>query len=107
MLFGNLYSVNLPTQIGKAPLKSTPADVNLVSKAIVFDLETVQLIFAKGDSIKCFYRVNSFSKDKPYTIDVTRENKINIRLNVNPFDGEFYVSYKKGTGYFYGFLRKD
>lgn len=88
-------------------LKPTPIDVNLVSKAIVLDFETVQVIFAKGDTIKCFYKVNSFSKDKPYTIDLTRESKVNIRLNVNPFDNELYVSYRRGKGYFYGFLRKD
>ena len=88
-------------------LKPTPAEYNLVSKILFIDFETVQIIFSKGDSIKCFYKVNSFAKDKPFSMDITRDNKVNIRLNLNPMDNQVYVSYKRGKGYLYGFLRKE
>ncbi|MEI7981374.1 MAG: hypothetical protein WCI71_06945 [Bacteroidota bacterium] len=87
-------------------LKPAPADYSPVTKIIFIDFEFAQLNFSSGDSIKCFYKINSFAADKPFTIDFTRENKVNILLHVNPIDGELYASYRKGKGYFYGFLRK-
>lgn len=88
-------------------LMPTPPDQNPLSKVVFTDAETALLIFAKGDSIKCFYRVNSFSSDKPYSIDLSRDSRVNIRLLANPAEGELYVSYRKGKGYFYGFIRKQ
>jgi len=81
-------------------------DSNSIKKLVFHDFETVVVIFSKGDSLKCFYTVNSFAIDKPWTMDLTRAPKINIRLNVNPVDGELYVSYRKNKGFYYGFMRK-
>ncbi len=87
-------------------LMATSPDSNSIVKLAFLDHETALVIFSKGDSIKCFYQVNSFAKDKPWTMDLTRVPKINIRLNLNPFDGELYVSYRKNKGFYYGFMRK-
>ena len=87
-------------------LMASSPDSNSVKRLVFLDFETVEVFFNKGDSVKCFYHVNSFAKDKPWTMDVTRGTKTNIRLNANPFDGELYVSYRKNKGYYYGFMRK-
>ena len=87
-------------------LMSSSPDSNSVTKLVFLDFETVQVFLSKGDSVKCFYKVNSFAKDKPWTMDVTRGTNVNIRLNANPIDGELYVSYRKGNGFYYGFMRK-
>ncbi|MEI7501211.1 MAG: hypothetical protein WCK84_12295 [Bacteroidota bacterium] len=87
-------------------LMTSSPDSNSITKLVFVDFETVLVIFSKGDSIKCFYQVNSFAKDKPWTMDITRGTNISIRLNANPFDGELYVSYRKGDGFYYGFMRK-
>jgi len=92
-------------QSGISAMAVSP-DSNAVTKLIFLDAETVRVIYSKGDSLKCFYQVNSFAKDKPWTMDLTRGSKVNIRLNANPFEGELYVSYRKDKGYFYGFMRK-
>ncbi len=88
-------------------LKPTPAGNNTIVKIQFIDFETAQVQFSQGDSIKCFYAVNSFAVDKPYSINLTRESKLNINLNVNPFDGDLYVSYRKDKGFYYGFMRKE
>jgi len=88
-------------------LKPIPAGNNTILKIQFIDFETAQVFYSQGDSIKCFYVVNSFAPDKPYSINLTRENKLNLHLNVNPFDGELYVSYRKDKGYYYGFMRKE
>lgn len=87
-------------------LMASPPDSNGVTKLVFIDFETVIVIFSKGDSIKCFYQVNSFSSDIPWTMDLTRTPKVDIRLNANPFDGELYVSYRKNKGFYYGFMHK-
>jgi hypothetical protein len=87
-------------------LMGSSPDSNFITKLIFHDFETVMVIFSQGDSIKCFYQVNSFANDKPWTMDITRLPKVNIRLNLNPFDGELYVSYRKNKGFYYGFMRK-
>ena len=87
-------------------LMPTPPEYSPMTELLFLDFETAQVTFSKGDSVKCFYKVNSYAPDKPFSIELTRENKINIRLHVNPLEGELLVSYRKGKGYFYGFLRK-
>jgi hypothetical protein len=88
-------------------LKPIPAGDNTIRKIHFIDFETAQVHFSQGDSIKCFYVVNSFAADKPYSINLTRENKLNLSLSVNPFDGDLYISYRKDKGYYYGFMRKE
>jgi hypothetical protein len=88
-------------------LSRTPAELNPIEKIVFLDHETALLIFSKGDSTRCFFKINSFANDMPFSMDISRENKVNIRILMNPVDGELYVCYRKPKGYLYGFIRKQ
>lgn len=81
---------------------------NLFVTSIKFvDAELAELTLNNGVNVKCFYKVNGFSKDKPYSIDFNKWKEVDNRLFVNPREGELYVSYQKGNGFFHGFMRKQ
>jgi hypothetical protein len=88
-------------------LMPVPTEYNIVTQIIFLDVETATVIYSKGDSIKCFYKVNSFAQNKPWSIDLNRGNEVNIRLNVNASGGELFASYRMPKGYFYGYMRKQ
>ncbi|MEI6575994.1 MAG: hypothetical protein WCO63_07450 [Bacteroidota bacterium] len=85
----------------------SPADVHVAIQIVFIDAEMAEVTLSSGTAVKCFYKVNSFSNSKPYSIDLNRGSDINIRLNCNPTNyGELQVSYRKGNGYFSGYMRK-
>jgi hypothetical protein len=99
----------LANESEKTGLYLKPAGSNnpyLISIQFV-DTELAELTLNSGAKVKCFYKVNSFSKDKPYSIDFSKWKEVDNRLFISPSStGELNVSYKKGDGYFYGFMRK-
>lgn len=84
-----------------------PPDIRTPVRIIFIDFELAEVSFSSGEPMKCFYKINAFSSTQPYSIDLTKGPELNVRLQVNPTSGtELQVSYKKGNGYFTGYMRK-
>lgn len=84
-----------------------PGTSRAAVRIIFIDYELAEITYNTEETVKCFYKVNSFSATQPYSIDFTKGPELTTRLQVNPTSGnELQVSYKKGNGYYSGFMRK-
>lgn len=112
--FGGLWALSLQyfkvtDDTSKSGLINVPAppQSRVATQVIFIDFELAEITFSSGEAMKCFYKINSFSNTQPYSIDFTKGPELNVRLQVNPTSGsELQVSYKKGSGYYSGYMRK-
>jgi hypothetical protein len=71
--------------------------IGMVSQVIFSDDELADIYFRDGTSEKCFYKINNFSKVKPYTISFDRRNSNRLVLIVMALPDGLQFSYK-GVG---------
>jgi hypothetical protein len=88
-------------------LRPSPTEYPVAIKIVFIDQEMAEVTLSNATTVKCFYKITGFSADKPYIIELSRGADLNVRLSANPTGyGELQVSYKKGNGYFSGYMRK-
>ncbi len=79
---------------------------------IEFEQEELATIYFKGGiEQKCFYSINNFSKNSPYSIQFSKQDEFKMTLSVSPMPSGLMVSYEvpgktDNVLYFYGLMKK-
>lgn len=68
----------------------------MVSQVVFSEGELADIFFRDGKSEKCFYKINNFSKDKPYTIAFDRRNSNSLVLMITALPDGLQFSYNGG-----------
>ncbi|WP_018343939.1 hypothetical protein [Cytophaga aurantiaca] len=73
----------------------------------LIDTDFAEVQFTSGKTIKCFYKINSFSTNGAYYIDFSKGDDLNIRLYIIQTETGMKVSYKgKGNTLLYGVMKR-
>lgn len=106
--FTQYYEVVNDSLMNGLILMPAPSDFKSLSRIVFVDQEIAELTLSNGESLKCFYKIKSFSKDKPYVIELSKGSELNINLVANHTrEGDLQISFKKDNGYFQGYMRKQ
>ncbi|MCW3787859.1 hypothetical protein [Plebeiibacterium sediminum] len=73
--------------------------------------ELATIYFTGGIQQKCFYSINNFSKNSPYSIQFSKQDEFKMTLVVSPMPNGLMVSYEAPNKtdkvlYFYGLMKK-
>ncbi len=109
MIHGNPYESGI---IGLNPFAvADSVSVHNINK-IEFDKDELATIFFTGGiQQKCFYSINNFSKNAPYTIQFSKQEEFKMTMSVSPMPNGLMVSYEASNKtdkvlYFYGLMKK-
>lgn len=66
----------------------------MIKKINFIDTDFAELVFMNGTTEKCFFDIDNFSKDQPYTIHFNGKDDINLYLLVQHLPEGIQVSYQ-------------